>query len=366
MPQELLLVAPRQLEFAAYQEEPLRPNQVRAQAVLSGISHGTEMNLYRGTSPFDRKRFDPELRLFVPAPDHHPYPMRLGYEWVGRVVEIGAEVSRFRVGDLVHLPIAHRETRTFAEGERGILGPIEPLPPEIDPAQAIVLALAGVALQAIHDAHIKLGDRVAVFGLGAIGLLAVQLSHLNGAAWVDAIDPLPARRKLAETLGADRTLDPTTCDVGREIKSASPQHGADTAIEVSGHYSALHEAIRSVRMGGTVVAAGYYQGGGEALRLGEEWHHNRVTMISSMGAWGCPHRDHPAWDRGRVQQQAVELMRTGRLRADGLITHRFPFANAPEAYRLIDERPEDAVKVVLVYEQTSDVMICHIGNLFER
>jgi 2-desacetyl-2-hydroxyethyl bacteriochlorophyllide A dehydrogenase len=354
----MLLAGPRDLQFHPYEEAPLKPGEVRARAVLSGISHGTELNLYRGTSPFDRKRFDPDLRLFLEGTDRPSYPMGLGYEWVGRVTKVGENVGRnailptetgFAVGDLVHLPANHRPTHTFCAGERRSLGAIVPLPDGLTPERAIVLALAGVALQAVHDAHVKLGDRVAVFGLGAIGLLAIQLARLDGAAWVDAVDPLPARRALAETLGADRTLDPNANDVGYEIKSASPHHGDDVAIEVSGHYPALHEAIRCVRMAGTVVATGYYQGGGSALRLGEEWHHNRVTMISSMGVWGCPHRDHPAWDRGRVHETAADLLATGRLRTDGFITHRFPFARAPEAYALIDQHPDQVIKVVLTY-----------------
>jgi 2-desacetyl-2-hydroxyethyl bacteriochlorophyllide A dehydrogenase len=349
MPQELLLAGPYDLRFRSYEKAPLKPDEVRAHAVLSGISHGTELNLYRGTSPFDQKRFDPDLRLFVEGTERSSYPMGLGYEWVGRVVEAGAQVENWQVGDLVHLPFNHRETHSFVAGREISFGPIQPLPPGLEPERAIVLALAGVALQAVHDAHVKLGDRVAVFGLGTIGLLTVQLVRLNGAAWVDAVDPLPARRALAEALGADRALDPGECDVGREIKTASPHHGADVAIEVSGHYPGLHEAIRSVRMAGTVVAAGYYQGSGTALRLGEEWHHNRVTMISSMGVWGCPHRDHPAWDRGRIHEVVTELLRTGQLRTDGFITHRIPFARAPEAYERIDRHPEQVVKVVLAY-----------------
>jgi len=349
MPQEMRLEGPRDLRFRAYKESPLKPNEVRARAVLSGISHGTELNLYRGTSPFHDKRFDPDLRLFLKRTGRPSYPVGLGYEWVGRVVEVGGDVTGFETGDLVHLPFNHRETHTFDAGERASLGSIVPLPPGLEPERAILLALAGVALQAVHDAHIKLGDRVAVFGLGAIGLLAIQLARLNGAAWVDAVDPLPGRRSLAQALGADQALDPTACDVGLEIKSASPHHGADIAIEVSGHYPALHEAIRSVRVAGTVVAAGYYQGGATALRLGEEWHHNRVTMISSMGVWGCPHRDYPAWDRGRIHEAATALLTTGRLRTDGFITDRIPFDRAPEAYALIDQRPQEVVKVVLTY-----------------
>lgn len=353
MSRELRVIGPRQLELVDDNDPPLQPGEVRAQAIVSGISHGTEMNLYRGTSPFHARRFDRDLRLFVEVPEaeRYPiYPMRIGYEWVGRVVEVGAGVTSLRVGDLVHLPRAHRSTHIFPADLRTDYGSIEPLPAGVEPAHAACLALAGVALQAVHDAHIKLGDRVAVFGLGAIGLLTVQLARLNGARWIVAVDPIAARRSLAEALGADRTLDPTAGDVAYAIKSADAHRGVDIAIEVSGHYPALHEAMRSVRMGGTVVAAGYYQGGATPLRMGEEWHHNRITMISSMGVWGCPHRDYPSWDRARVHATVVHLLAAGELHVAEMITHRIPFERAAEAYALVDEHPDAIVKVLLVYE----------------
>ena len=350
MPTEFQLVNPRELSFRTYEDPPLEPNEIRARAVLSGISHGTELNLYRGTAPFHNKEFDPELRLLIDAAEGANYPLELGYEWVGRVTEIGEKVSGFRVGDLIHLPFAHRETHAVDPCERTMVGAVEPLPSELDADRAILLALVGVALQAVHDAHIKLGDRVAIFGLGVIGLLAVQLARLDGALWIDAVDPLPHRRELAERFGADRTLDPGVCDVAQEIKIASPQRGADVAIELSGQYTALQEAMRAVPKAGTVVAGGFYQGGGAALRLGEEWHHNRLNLISSMGVWDCPHRDYPAWDRARVHATSTKLLAAGQLRTEGLITHRIPFQRAAEAYELIDQRPEEVVKVVLTYD----------------
>lgn len=79
------------------------------------------------------------------------------------------------------------------------------------------------------------------------------------------------------------------------------------AIEFSGSYAALHQAIRCVRMAGPGLAAGFYQGGGTELRLGEEWHHNRVSMVSSLRGWGNPHRDYPLWDRARVREMAISL-----------------------------------------------------------
>ncbi|RME85290.1 MAG: hypothetical protein D6775_03205 [Caldilineae bacterium] len=349
MPLQLQLIAPRRVELVPYHEAPLQPHQVRAQALLSGISHGTELNLYRGTAPFADKTFDPDLRLFLPRQEA-PTPTALGYEWVGRVSEVGEAVTTFRPGDLVHLLLPHRQTQTFDPDDVPFHTHVVPLPSALRPEDAIFLALAGVALQAVHDARIKVGDRVAVFGLGVIGLFVVQLARLNGAAWIDAVDLYPLRRELAIRFGADRVLDPSAHDVGYEIKRASPHRGADVAIEVSGHDAALHEAIRSVRMGGSVVAAGFYQGGASNLRLGEEWHHNRITMVSSMAAWGCPHRDHPLWDRTRIHETVVALLAAGRLQTEGMLTHRIPFEEAATAYELIDRHPEQVVKVALTYQ----------------
>ena len=195
MPYELLLTEPRSIAVRPYDEEPVAPNEVRAEAIVSGISHGTELALYRGVSPFDGKRFDPDLRLFVEDAESAAYPMRLGYEWVGTVTETGAEVRAQRVGDLVHLALPHRETHTFAvDDDRK---PLTPLPAGLDPERGALLSSATIALQAIHDARVKVGDTVAVFGLGAFGLLAVQLARLSGAGWIAGVDPIAGRRELA-------------------------------------------------------------------------------------------------------------------------------------------------------------------------
>ena len=152
MPYELLLSEPRSIAVRPYDEESLAPNEVRAEAIVSGISHGTELALYRGVSPFDGKRFDPDLRLFVEDTESGAYPMRLGYEWVGTVSETGAEVRAPRVGDLVHLALPHRGTHTLAvDDDRN---PLTPLPADLDPERGALLSSATIALQAIHDARV--------------------------------------------------------------------------------------------------------------------------------------------------------------------------------------------------------------------
>ena len=102
-------------------------------------------------------------------------------------------------------------------------------------------------------------------------------------------------------------------------------------------------------VGGTVVSTGYYQGGGGELRLGEEWHHNRPTMVSSMGLWGCPHRDHPLWYRTRMMRTVTDLIYSDRLRVEPLLTETIPFGRAPEAYLRLDRDPASALKIALSY-----------------
>jgi 2-desacetyl-2-hydroxyethyl bacteriochlorophyllide A dehydrogenase len=316
-------------------------------AIVSGISHGTEIALYRGASPFAGKHFDVDLRLFEQDADTEPYPMRPGYEWVGTVRSVGAEVGGIAVGDVVHLTLPHRDTHTVTIADDASAWLV--LPAQFDPERAVLLQSAAIALQAVHDARLKVGDRVAVFGLGTFGLLAVQLAGLSGAGWIAAVDPIAGRRDLASVFGAHCTLDPGGCDAAKEIKLAAGGSGVDVAIEFSGRYEALHEAIRSVRLAGTVVAAGFYVGSaGSNLRLGEEFHHNRLTLVGSMSGWDAPHRE-LGWDRRRLRSTALDLLARGRLEVDALVTHRFPFERAADAYELIDRRPDETLRVVLTY-----------------
>jgi 2-desacetyl-2-hydroxyethyl bacteriochlorophyllide A dehydrogenase len=341
MPKELLLTRPRAIQIVPYDDAELGPEEVRANAIVSGISHGTELALYRGDSAFAGKLFDLDLRLFVEDAETESYPMRLGYEWIGEVGAVGADVHGIEVGDRVHLTLPHRQTHTVAIGQALVL------PKALDAERAALLQSAAIALQAVHDARLKVGDRVAIFGLGVFGLLAVQLARLSGAGWVAAVDPTARRRELARSFGVDCTLDPNAGDAGREIKLAAGG-GADVAIEFSGRYEALHEALRCVRLAGSVVAAGFYVGSGSALRLGEEFHHNRLTLAGSMSGWGAPHRE-PGWDRARLRATALDLLTHDRLDLAAFITHRIPFERAAEAYELIDRRPEETLRVVLTY-----------------
>jgi 2-desacetyl-2-hydroxyethyl bacteriochlorophyllide A dehydrogenase len=354
----LLLEAPRTLRLRNEEPSRLAPREIRVRARLSGISHGTELNLYRGTSAFADRAFDRDLRAFVrPEPPRPTYPAMLGYELVGTVADAGANVHEYAVGDLMHVGAPHAEEAVIdLDAAAGATYPPVRLPGDAPLERWLFVSLAAVALVAVHDTRVKLGDRVAVIGLGAIGLLVVQMARRAGAHRITAVDPVAARRELALTLGADDALDPGAAGdgAGATIKRDSAG-GVDVAIETSGATAGLHDAVAAARLGGTVVTVGFYQGGAPELRLGEEWHHNRLDMVSSMGAWGAPHRSYPAWDRPRVMRTVVDLLASGALRVDDLPLRRFRFDDAIEAYGWLDAHPNEAVKVALTYDGSNPV-----------
>jgi len=353
MGRALMLTAPREVSFQEIPAGPPGPGEVRLRSLLSGISHGTELNLYRGTSAFVDHVFDRELRAILPAGESSPYPATLGYGLVSVVEEIGPGVDGLSPGDVVHTGTPHRDEAVIdvEQASRGGF-PLVRVPPGAPLEAALFISMATIALQGVHDAQIKLGDRVAVVGLGAIGLLTAQMARLSGAGTVHVIDPVEDRRQLALELGADAAHDPRTAEpsTGVVVKRALGGRGVDVAIETSGNDAGLHDAMACAGLGGTVVALGFYQGGAARLRLGEEWHHNRLTLLSSMGGWSAPHRSAPAWDRRRMVAAVADLLFSGALATNRLSLRTFPFAEAVEAYRWLDEHPADAIKVALSYD----------------
>lgn len=343
-------------------ERELGDGEVRLKSLISAISHGTELHFVRRTSPFAGKYFDSTLRAFVEGVDNSEHdPDVLGYEMVSEVTEVGRGVNGIRVGDIVHSGTPHQDKTIVDIDEQREFGyPVTVLPIKAPLEPALFISLGTVALQAVHDARIKIGDRVLISGLGAIGLLATQLAAFSGASAVIAADPLAGRRELALSLGASEGIDPTDAakrgGLGLEIKRRHGRDGVDVAIETSGVYPALHASIAAVGVGGRVVSVGFYQGDAVGLRLGEEWHHNRPDLISSMGVWSCPHRDYPLWTRQRLTDEVRDLLYSGKLKTNPLLAQRVEFRDAQRGYDLIMSNPAAVIKVAIVYDAYKDHM----------
>lgn len=348
MPLALVATGIRQPAVISYEDRPPGPGEVFVRSTLSTEKHGTHLPFYRGDSPMSARTFDSEHGLFMPAvsppsPSWDP-PMPLGNITVGIVEQVGEGVPRPAVGDRVYGYLPIRETHTVPAAS------VRLAPPGVSDEMLGCLDPALVALTALREGNVRLGERVAVFGMGAIGLMAVQLLRLAGAARIIAVEPLPLRAQLAARFGAHEVVDPRSeGDVGLAIRRLTDMRGVDIALETSGNHAALHQAIRGTCYGGTIVPVAWYHGPATELYLGEEWHFNRQTLVSGARLESVPYRDHPRWDPNRVERTILDLFRAGQLATEGMLNPRVPISRAAEAYRLIDEHPEQTIKLAVEF-----------------
>jgi 2-desacetyl-2-hydroxyethyl bacteriochlorophyllide A dehydrogenase len=337
--------SPGTVAISEYPDPPIGPHEVRIQTLYSGISAGTELTAYRGSNPYLAKRWEPERRLFIPGEVSLEYPVEgWGYEEVGRVTEVGSNGTDVKEGDVIWGAWGHRSTHLMPRPEAAL----RRLNENVEPVNGVFSQIGGIALNAVLDADIHVGETVAIFGQGVPGLIATQLAHLNGA-YVVAVDRIAKRLELADKVGADHVVDAGEGPAAGVIKDLTAGRGADVCIEFSGAHSALHEAIRAVAYNSRVVVSGFFQGEGAGLFLGEEFHHNRVQLICSQISGTSPSLDH-RWNEQRLRSTVMALQAEGRLDFTSLITHTFPVDEASDAFRLLDERADEAVQVVLRFE----------------
>jgi 2-desacetyl-2-hydroxyethyl bacteriochlorophyllide A dehydrogenase len=348
VPQVVSFNAPRDVSLVEFDTPALTPDGVRIRTWYSGISAGTELTAYRGTNPYLTGTWDPEARLFRPGQPTFAYPVSgWGYSEVGEVIEVGSEVSTVSPGDVVYGIWGHRSEAVVPEAV--VAG--RTLPRDVDPRRGTFARVGAIALNAVLAGDIRLGDRVAIFGQGVIGLLATRLAVLAGAEVV-AIDGYDARLDVARELGAAHVVRADHPDgAGAAVRELSG--GVDAAIEISGSDRALHEATRCVVVDGTVVASGFYQGGAANLRLGEEFHHNRVKIVASQIS-GTPLALGPRWNQARLVQVFMGQVAAGHIDVTRLVTDVVDAADAASAFTRLDAGDPETLQVLLRFDAASE------------
>jgi 2-desacetyl-2-hydroxyethyl bacteriochlorophyllide A dehydrogenase len=327
---------PRQVELRRESLSAVGAADVRVRAIVSGLSHGTEMLVYRGQAPADLALDLPTLR------GSFGFPIKYGYASVGRIVEVGSVVRDLGVGDLVFTLHPHQSEYVVSSNLAVRLAS------ETQPERAVFLANLETAVNVTLDAAPRLGERVVVFGQGVVGLLVARLLREAGAGLVITVDPFERRRALSKSFSkADAALEPGS-DFVRHVQDLTDGCGADLAVEASGNAAALAAAIDSLAFGGTVVVCAWYGSKPVSVPLGGAFHRRRLRLISSqVGAIDAALQ--PRWTHRRRLDVAQSFLQLGRLDLKTLITHRVPLECAADAYRLVDEHPEDTVQVVLTY-----------------
>ena len=351
---KLLITGPRQVSIVEEPNETLTDNAIRIRSIYNGISHGTEMNFYRGTAPnFANNIEDGLFRKKSQAESE--YPVWHGYETVGEVIEAGREVTNFKVGDIVWSGSGHADIVACETTEQGRPFFCERMPDGGDIKSGIFMALSGVAFDGYLTSRLMNGESAVVFGLGCIGLICVQILRNAGVSQIIAVDPIEKRRNLALEFGACAVVDPAKENVAEYVLDKETKgKGVDAVIETSGNWKALHQAIRCCASGyGRVVALGFYQGQGTDLRLGEEFHHSTFYNIGASSILAINNRREPAqgraWDKIRVYRTMARMLAEGQIQTEKLLSRTYPFEQADEAFALIDKSPEDIIKVALKF-----------------
>ncbi len=333
--QTLTFIAPRQVEIIERKLPPLRAGEVLVQTLVSAISPGTEMLIYRGQFPQNV----PVDECFPGMEGAFHYPLAYGYACVGQVLATGKQANTEFLGKLVFAFQPHASH--FIAKPNALL----PIPASLPPETACFLPNMETAVNLAQDAAPILGERALVLGQGVVGLLAAALLRQFPLETLVTTDFYPLRRAASQSLGVNFSLDAGRPDLDAAIRQILPS-GADLTLEVSGSPLALDTAIEHTTFSGRIVLGSWYGQKTAAIPLGGKFHRSRIQILSSQVSTIRPELS-GRWDKSRRFRVAWEAL--ARIRPEQWITHRFPLQKAHDAYRLLDEHPQDAIQVLLEY-----------------
>lgn len=289
-------------------------------------------------------------------------PLYPGHEPVGIVAEVGEGVQQFAVGQRVfvhhHVPcmVCHycrrgsfsqcatfRATRLYPGGlaeyirvpALNVQLDVLPLPATLSFEAATLIEPLACCVRGIDRAAMQPGDSVLVLGAGSNGLMLAQLARQRGAVRVMIADPIAYRRQRALECGVDYALDPRIGELSKQVAAVNDGRKPAIVIVTPSSISAMQQGLGLVEAGGTVLL---FAPPPPETQLPVTPHHLFFQEISLRTSYSAgPHET----------RQALDLLCSGRIRAESIITHRFALRDAAQAFRLV-AHPGDALKAVIV------------------
>lgn len=306
------------------------------------------------------------------------YPVKpglvIGHEPVGVIVKLGAGITGYHVGQRVivgaitpcgqcYACLAGQGSQcggSHADGHAHALGgwrfgntidgcqaeylrvpyaqaSLTPVPAELSDEQVLMCPdIMSTGFGGAESGGIGIGDTVAIFAQGPIGLCATVGARLMGATRIIVVDGLPERLTIARRLGADETIDFRERDPVDAIHQLTGGRGVDVAIEALGLPSTFENALRSVRPGGVVSSLGVYSG--------------KVTMpLDAFAAGLGDHRIVTTLCPGGKERmrRLVDVIASGRANLEPLVTHRFALEDVEDAYELFGSQRDGVLKVAI-------------------
>jgi len=322
-------------------EAKLTSTQILIETACSMVSQGTELAALTGTHSKSGLKEPPAwLR----------YPSVPGYLVCGTVVDRGAEVRAFAVGDRVvgegaGVWNSHVSHLVMEAGDWKVV----PIRPEVCFEEAVATKMGSIAMTGVRVLHPELGDSVAVLGLGMVGQLAARLAVLAGAGRVAAVDPLEKRRAAAASFRGIIALaaeDPALAPV----PAGDRQSGFDHVIEASGAPRGFLLACEIARLCGKVAVLSSPHKTME-LRLYDQIHSRGLQILGAHGAVLASQAEpRDRWTDARQRRLFMDLLAERRLEVRPLISHRVAFSRAAEIYRGLRENPGAYLGVIFTWK----------------
>lgn len=217
------------------------------------------------------------------------------------------------------------------------LANLSPVPDHLSDEEVLMCPdIMSTGFSGAESAEIRIGDTVAVFALGPIGLCAVAGAKLKGATTIIGVDTVPERLAIAKQLGADHVVDFRAGDPVEQIMALTDGRGVDASIEALGTQPTFEAALKVLRPGGTLSSLGVYSGdltiplGAFAAGLGD---HKIVTTL-------CP------GGKERMRR-LMDVVASGRVDLKPLVTHRFKLDEIEAAYDLFAHQRDGVLKVAI-------------------
>jgi 2-desacetyl-2-hydroxyethyl bacteriochlorophyllide A dehydrogenase len=309
------------------------PEEVLVETRVSAVSSGTELMIYRGEMPRDLAA-DATIDALG---DDLDYPLKYGYATVGDVIDVGDDVDDAWRGRRVFAFHPHESHYVATPDD------LVPVPSDVSTETAALLPTAETATTLVMDGRPRIGERVVVFGAGMVGLATTSALSAFPLERLTVVEPVASRREMAVRLGADETLRP---ERAAALGDRGEPAGADLAYELSGVPETLDDALEAVGYDARIVVGSWYGRKRAETDLGGFFHRNRIDVSSSQVSTLAPEL-RGRWTKDRRLDTAWDLLR--ELPTDRLITHRIGFADATEAYRLLDDGPENGLQILLTF-----------------
>ncbi len=286
-------------------------------------------------------------------------PLIPGHEYSGEIAEVGKDVTTVSVGDKVSIDpnvvcgVCKNCRRTershlcsniqaigvdvdggFAEYLKAPEEVVYLLPDGVDFEVGAMTEPVGCAIRGFDNTKTTLGDTVVIIGAGPMGLILTQMALLQGAAKVLAIELIEERRRMADVLGAHRTIDPMEEDVMQAIADETEGNGPEVVFEAVGSAKTIELALDIAGRGSRVNLFGVAPQT-DVINIKPFMLYDKELEISAS------YRDPFTFDR------AIQLLANDRIDVKSLITHRFPLAEIAEAFETFETKKNEAIKIMI-------------------